>query len=49
MPCRLNCTCKVCGRVRLHVTKAPRRAKPKPVDPATAALLAAMRNITEPR
>lgn len=49
MACRLNCTCKVCGRVRLHVTKTPRRAKPKPQDPATAALAEAMRNMTEQR
>jgi hypothetical protein len=43
--CRLNCTCRICGRVRLHVTKSVRRAKPKPVDPATVALAEAMRRL----
>lgn len=48
MTCRLNCTRKVCGRVRLHVTKTPRRAKPRPIEPATAALDDAMRALTLP-
>lgn len=47
MTCRLNCTCKVCGRVRLHVTKRKRQAKAKPIDPSTAALNAAMRALVE--
>jgi hypothetical protein len=42
LTCRVNCTCKVCGRVRLHVTKRVRLARPKPVDPAAVALQAAM-------
>lgn len=42
MACRINCTCKVCGRVRLHVSKRVRKAKPKPADPAQAVLAAAM-------
>lgn len=37
MPCRLNCTRKICGRVRLHVTTA---------DPAVTALAEAMRAMT---
>lgn len=46
MTCRVNCTCRVCGRVRLHVTKRVRQQKPKPVDPRVADLSAAMRRIT---
>jgi len=47
MTCRINCTCKVCGRVRLHVTKTKRQAKRKPVPPATLALMDAMRAVTQ--
>jgi hypothetical protein len=49
MPCRLNCTCKVCGRVRLHVTKTPRRSKKAPaVDSAALALAEAVRAMAAP-
>lgn len=50
MPCRLNCTCKVCGRVRLHVTKTPRRSKkPRPVDHVALELDEVMRAMAAPR
>lgn len=39
MTCRVNCTCKVCGRVHLHITKRVRKATPKPIDPRVAALV----------
>jgi len=39
MFCRVNCQCTTCGRVRLHLSKRPRKsAKPAPVDEAALAL-----------
>jgi hypothetical protein len=49
MPCTVNCTCKVCGRVRLHVSKTPRRSKkPRPVDHAALAVQDALRAMAAP-
>lgn len=48
MSCRINCKCKICGCVRLHVSKTKRQAKRKPVEPATLALMDAMRAVTKP-
>jgi hypothetical protein len=50
LQCRLNCTCRVCGRVRLHCRKRVRRsAKPQPVDEAAARLEAALAAIAAGR
>lgn len=44
MTCRVDCTCKVCGRVHLHVTETTRKTKkPRPVDKAALALQETMR------
>lgn len=48
MVCRLNCTCKICGRVRLHVSKTVRKSSKPRGDAGALELQMAITQMARP-